>query len=172
MPSMELVFVLLLIACMSTRASSAPLSNAAVSATNRTAVALDAAAQRRLASRHRIPMHGACAVVARSNQWDKDNNKDLSRAADDEERRRLSQPTWRHSHQGHAQRELSRPMWDFRIKVDPWQVSVTLCAAHLLCRRHVMPSPVDPERSCQQGGARLCRYRVGTRCLYVASGIW
>jgi len=50
---------------------------------------------------HRVPMNGHCAVIARSNVWTKDQS-DPTAAGRDE--------------------HLEGLFWDYRIKVDPWQV--------------------------------------------------
>jgi len=64
---------------------------------------------RRLASTHRVAMNGACAVVARENVWVKETKKMVMNPLTGE-----MEPTGA---------VLGRsPMWDYRIKVDPWQV--------------------------------------------------
>ena len=71
----------------------------------------NSATSRSLATRHRIPMNGACAVVARSNAWTK-NPHDLQVNLETGEREEIG---------GDLQ-----PMWDYRIKVEPWQVFGTV----------------------------------------------
>ena len=56
-------------------------------------------ASRALATRHRIPMNGACAVVARSNAWTK-NPHDLQINLETGEREEVGGDT--------------QPMWDYR----------------------------------------------------------
>ena len=69
--------------------------------------ASSAVARRRAQSRHRVPMNGACAVVARSNTWTKDpTDKEVD-------------PDTGELHEIGGEK---RPMWDYRVKVDPWQV--------------------------------------------------
>ena len=63
--------------------------------------------RRRAQSHHRIPMNGACAVIARSNVWTKDpSDKEVD-------------PETGEIHEVGGEK---KPMWDYRIKVDPWQV--------------------------------------------------
>ena len=53
---------------------------------------------------HRVPMNGHCAVVARSNVWTKDQQDPDALTKD-------------------AREQLGAGLfWDYRIKVDPWQV--------------------------------------------------
>ena len=56
-------------------------------------------ASRALATRHRVPMNGACAVVARSNAWTK-NPHDLQINLETGEREEVGGDT--------------QPMWDYR----------------------------------------------------------
>ena len=66
---------------------------------------------RQLATRHRVPMNGACAVIARSNVWSHET-KELKMDPDTGELEPIGKVV------------DSKPMWDYRIKVDPW------CAHH------------------------------------------
>ena len=64
---------------------------------------------RRRLSTHRVPMNGACAVVARENVYVKDTKKMV-----------MNPVTGEMEPKGEVL--SSAPMWDYRIKVDPWQV--------------------------------------------------
>ena len=60
-------------------------------------------AGRSLITMHRVPMNGHCAVIARSNVWTKDQTDPEALSRD-------------------AKEQLEGLFWDYRIKVDPWQV--------------------------------------------------